>query len=239
MSDGEPAPEDESLEPEIPEGYLVPPDSWSPGIGHYKYDWPTIRARYVEGYLDGEKQCWPTLTDVAEHFGANYQMVRERSGKEGWRERRAKWQAQMDAERQQLKAQRLAKEADELDTSALNVSKLGVGLVYARLQEIAQVANDARKRQERTGINSRELDELARAADLLHRIGLRALGDPDSQRLEISGSIDITHELRRDDPDRLAQVLSVLHAAGIDVGIEGADPEGGEPWRAAAIEVGR
>jgi hypothetical protein len=234
---GEPAP-GEDLE-QIPEGYVIPdPSAWRPGSGGRKYDWPKIRSRYVEGFLDGERQIWPSLPEVAAHFGASPSMVRDKSAEEGWRERRSQYQAQVERERQALKATKLAKEADELDTSAVNVAKLGIGLVHARMLEIASSADTNRKRGERTGISSRELEELARAADLMHRIGLRGLGDPDVQRLEISGAIDISHELRRDDPDRLVAVLSVLHAAGLDLGVEGPDEEGARARYPAAIEAG-
>lgn len=221
------------------------------------YDWPAIRARYVEGVVDPDDDThgrilWPSLKEVAEHFGAADQRVREKSAAEGWVEQRAKWQQQIERDRQEQRSKHLAKEAGDLDASALKAGKFGVTLVVARLAEIAE-AQKARaglpavEKAYSTVIEARELEALGKAADLFHRIGLRAVGDPETQRMEITGAngqpLDLGSALRRDDPNRIAGVLSILAQAGIagilDDEDEPLDVEGRELGDPPALEAGR
>lgn len=205
------------------------------------YDWPSGRQRYVEGYLDGERQVWPTLNDIAEYLGASRARTGEVCAEEGWAEQRRAWQHRVETERQDRRAKQLAQEGDELDLTAVGAAKLGVGLVRIRLGEILkdQQVNPGR-------IRATELSALGQAADLFHRIGLRALGDPGTQRLEITGAngrpIDIAATLRRDDPERLVGVLAVLRAAGlegvIDLESEEVDDDGEGLGGREALEPG-
>ena len=179
-----------------------------------RLDWPSAKARYVEGFLDGERQVYPTLEEVARWLGCAPGTVRMMSGREGWTEARRQWQQKVERERQNRRAKQLAAAADDLDKGALNVAELGIGLVRDRLAEAEE--------DWKAGLGHlppRDLTALGQAADLFHRIGLRALGDPDTQRLEITGAngqpLDLASTLARDDPARLSGVLAVLHAAGV------------------------
>lgn len=229
-NDGEPAP---------PEGYLTA--AFPPGQarkGRRIYDWPAIKRRYVEGVPlnDGSGLTeWPSLDAVAEHFGMPPQRIREKSSIEGWVGLRQKWQAQMEATRQQARANALAQAGTEVDKKALDASQLGLQLCLAVLGDRAravQAQRTANNGQEGAHItmSALELSRLAQAVDLWHRIGLRAVGDPEVTRLEVTGAggrpIEITSELKRDDPQRLAGVLAVLTQAGLGDLFGGADPRG-------------
>jgi hypothetical protein len=190
------------------------------------YDWTAIRRRYVEGVRNGDEGVteWPSLDAVAEHFGAAPNRVREMSAKEGWRGQRAQWQAQLEATRRQAKAAAMSKEATALDGRALDAAKMGLQLAIARLAEIGQQAQRARSDAGVGGapagvIDAQEQQRLAQAVDRWHKIGLRAVGDPETHRVEITGAngapLEIAAELRRDDADRLAGVLGVLQQAGL------------------------
>jgi hypothetical protein len=196
------------------------------GLARREYDWPAIRRRYVEGVRDGDEGVtqWPSLDAVAEHFGVAANRVREKSAQEGWRTQRTQWQAQLEATRRQAKAAAMSKEATNLDGRALDASKLGLQLAVTRLTEIGQAAQRARSEAGPGGgsggvIDAQEMQRLAQAVDLWHKIGLRAVGDPETHRLEITGAngapIEIAAELRRDDPSRMAGVLGVLQQAGL------------------------
>lgn len=188
-------------------------------------DWEALRRRYVEGIKgDDGAYDYPSLDSVAAHFGLRGNRVRERAAKEGWRGQRTQWQAQVEATRRQAKAAAMAREATNLDGRALDAAKMGLQLVVARLAEIGQAAQRARSENGVGGgsgatIDAQEQQRLAQAADLWHKVGLRAVGDPETHRLEITGAggapIEIAAELRRDDPDRLAGVLGVLAQAGL------------------------
>lgn len=200
----------------------------APRTGPREYDWPAIRRRYVEGVLDREAGIthWPTLNEVADHFGVVPDRVRERSGRFGWRSDRAKWQAELEVRRRNARAAAMVQEATKLDGSALNAAKLGLQLCMTRLGEIGQAAQQARQNAGVGGvggvvgsIDALEQQRLAQAVDLWHKVGLRAIGDPEVHRVEITGAdgrpLEIGSELRRDNPDRIVGVLAVLERAGL------------------------
>lgn len=190
------------------------------------YDWVQIKRRYVEGITDRDAgvTTWPSLNEVAEHFGVVPSRVREKSGTQGWVEERRKFQAQVEATRRQAKAAASAKHAADLDGRALNAAQMGLQLCISRLAEIGQAAQRARSEAGVGGggpvtIDAQEQQRLAQAVDLWHKIGLRAVGDPETHRVELTGAngqpIEIAAELRRDDPNRLVGVLGVLAQAGL------------------------
>lgn len=204
-----------------------PPRSFLGGHPLDQHDWAAIRAYYVEGVKDDQTGMirWPSLAEAAEKHGASANRTRTRSATEGWAEKRRQYQAKVENTRQQARAAALAKHSLDLEGKALDVSKLGLQLVWARLTEIGQAAQARRSENfgspgAGSGIDAQEQQRLAAAADLWQRIGLKALGETEVARVELTGAggapIEIAQELRRDDPDRLASVLSVLQRAGIE-----------------------
>lgn len=192
--------------------------------GRQKWDWLAVKRRYVEGVYDNDRKAhtFPSLTQVAEHFGIPSNRVREKSASDGWVGAREQYQAQLEVTRQQARAAALARSGLDLDDRALDVSKAGLQLVNVALQEQITAAQAARaatvgEGTPRSGIDSLKLQRLAAAAELFHKIGLRAVGDPETSRIEITGAggRPIEMELHRDDPERLTGVLAVLGQAGL------------------------
>jgi hypothetical protein len=194
------------------------------------HDWEAVRRAYVEGWpaksQSGTQKVtfWPTLREVAERFGISDPYVREKSSKQGWTEQRRTWQAQLEAQHRQARAATMSKKATEVDSTALDAATMGLQLCLAALADIGQRAQQ--RRSETMGqpdiaprIDALEQSRLAQAVDLWHKVGLRAVGDPETHRLEITGAgggpIELAAELRRDDPDRIAGVLAVLAAADL------------------------
>jgi hypothetical protein len=221
------------------------PGSSGPGTEVRRhFDWPSIRAAYVQGVdgpAAGGNTIWLSLTQLAERFGIGITAVKERSSREGWPAQRAQFQAQVEAKRAADRAELLSKKGMTLDDNAIDVGSAGLALVRAKLAEIGQAAQAARSNSgpgKGSGgtINSTELQRLASAADLFHKVGARALGDPEA-RVVVSGPsggpIEITQELRKDDHDRVAGVLSVLQQAGLG------DLFGSESAAAATLEAER
>lgn len=201
------------------------------------YDWAAIKARYVEGippHGDVEAHTWPTMTEVAEHFGLpNPQRVREIAARDKWTDQRSQYQALLEQTRRAESAKRMAEAATQLDERALDSSRLGIGILAARLREIGinQQARDAGG----TGrqVDAREVEVISRALDTFHRVGLRAVGEVESTtsvQHTGPGGVPLTVELTRDDPARLADVFAVLRSAGVPEILDGEvlDDEPGE-----------
>lgn len=185
------------------------------------YDWPAVRRYYVEGYKTDTTVAWPSLDETAAHFDVNPGRVKEKSAQEGWVTLRQRWQAQVETKRQQARAAQLAKQGVDLDNAALESARVGMQLCAFELKRIGQAAQNARAGGDLTAgrIDALEMTRIASAIDLFHKVGLRAIGDPETMRLELTGAngapIEIASELRRDDPTRIAGVLGVLQQAGL------------------------
>jgi len=185
------------------------------------WDWDLPKRYYVEGVKTAETHEFPTLAQVAEKFGIPEGRVRDRSASKGWRAERTQYQHQIETTRRQARAAAMVQQATQLDNDALKTAKVGLMLVHAKLLEVAQAAQAARAGGAGSGatIDALEQQRLAAAADLWHKIGLRAVGDPETHRLEVTGAngapIEIAAELRRDDPERITNVLNILNIAGV------------------------
>ena len=193
-----------------------------------RYDWPAVKKMYVQGVNDTEGENttkWLSLDAVAAHFGIPPQRVREKSAMDGWVGERKRWQAQIETTQKQARAAALAKDGLKVDNAALEAAKMGLQLALHELQAAGKRAQRARTENvgdpdaAHTGLDPAVQLRLAQTVDLWHKIGLRAVGDPELHRVELSGPngapIEITQELRRDDPQRIATVLAVLEKAGL------------------------
>lgn len=173
-----------------------------------RYDWPAIRARYVEGHPEGDRHVWPTLAEVAEHFNVSQYRVREVSASERWPQLRASQSAELEAERRRARTRVIATTAAELDAAAASTADLGMRLTLSELDEMASDPAGP--------IDTHRLLRLARAADRFFALGQRALGT----RLHDAGRVHapdpVGDALRRDDPERLAAVLAILAELDLD-----------------------
>ena len=214
----------------------------------YKYDWPTISRLFIEGILPegadptSESREFVTLKDMSDRMKVNYDTLRERAAEERWFDQRNDYMLRISKARQAKRIQELSKESFEFDQNSLRVAKLGMGMVTARMSEIAREVQESQiKRNEalalqqagydidirdiQTVISARELAGLANAAMSWQIIGQKALGT-DITRLEVQHDIQhnievdvevttIAAELGRDDPDRLAAFLQAAKRAGL------------------------
>lgn len=206
-------------------------------------EWDTPYTEFVEGILKPggkEDDRWfPTLKDIAERHGLNYNTVRQRSSDERWREKKDAYQLKVTRERQAERARRLAKNAAEFDEKAYDLAKVGMALVQVRLLEITKEANARRALHDQalrelqqgltvdkerlwSAVRSRELEGLASAAERFQSIGMKSIGT-DVQKHEISGpgggpienQVNITAEITRDDAERTTAIIASLFDAEI------------------------
>lgn len=208
-------------------------------------DWDVAKKMYIEGVKTDTGIEYLSMDEVARRLGYPPNRTREKGARDGWRAERAQWQAQVEQQRRVNRANAMSQKALQLDNDAGQVATTGLTLVQAKMTEIAQVAQRARSAAGPGGgsgdaIDPLELTRLAQAADLFHKIGLRAVGDPETHRLEITGAggapIEIAAELKRDDPTRISSVLAVLQQAGLD-GVLPELPAGGYRARPADEDI--
>lgn len=216
-------------------------------MSNTRHDWRAIEDFFVEGELDDQgNRSWPTQRRVAELFEVSERLVRERIAAEDLSGRRAAFKANHEKILAGKRAADLAKEATELDASALRVAKVGLQLLNLRSGEILKAVADKRKAQQEavasgeeyedyglSPIDPKELAALAAAGESYQRIGARALGEVETTRTELTGvggaplqvqsHVSVRAELVRDDRSRMASVLTMLAAAGsLARGVEGA-----------------
>lgn len=194
----------------------------------------------MEGVEEGGDRRFLNLRELSELFDVPYQRIRERSSHERWPDRRQAYQTKLTRERQKQHAAKLAKDAVDFDEKAYKVADMGLGMIQARIAEIAKEWQTGRQRREEamarkeageyverhelySAVNYREMEGLASAAAQFQSIGMRALGT-DVQKHEITGpdggpiesaTVHIVSELNRDDPERFASLVQGLVEAGL------------------------
>lgn len=210
--------------------------------GNRKHNWESIKKQFVEGYPvkveepDGDRD-WPNMRELSERVGVKYDQVRARASKERWAELRSAHQVAIARERQERRKERLGTEAIQFDEKNLDIAKLGLRLVHIRMGEILRGVSlkEAIRRQAEEDlknglpidwkalssfIRADELNALAKTAEILQGIGMKALGtDVDRHVLEVSGQVEhavsVGEELQRDDVDRLAAFVAATNRAGL------------------------
>ena len=208
----------------------------------YKYDWDALRVQFIEGITkDNDEREFVNLKELALRSNVPYERVRERAAIESWYQNRQAYQLQLAKQRQAKRITELSKESLDFDSSNIKLAKMGVGIITARMGEIARDIQEQNKRRDEalklqaagfqidpqdliSAIDSKELEMLARAAQSWQQVGQKALGT-DVIKHEISGQIEnididvqvtsITAELGRDDPERLAAFLHAAQRAGL------------------------
>ena len=205
-----------------------------------KYPWADIQRAYVEGLrVPGTKdeRRWFNLKELAEHFGANYDLVWRRSSQYRWQDAKDAHERLAALERSRKRAKQIAENSLDFDEKSHNVAKMGLAMVTTRLAEIANEVqtkrpfrDDALRRLQNgeavereelySAVRFAEMEGLASAAARFQEIGRKALGT-DVERIDITGTqgnvnvVNVRQEVRRDDPARLAEMLGVLAESGL------------------------
>ena len=214
----------------------------------YKYDWPMAQRLFVEGILPenadptSESREYTTLKQLSDRLKIPYDTMRTRASEERWYDLRQDYMLRMSKARQAKRIAELSKESFEFDQNTLKVAKLGMGMITARMSEIAREVQEQQRRRDnalkiaeagydidpndlKTVIDARELNTLSQAAVQWQLLGQKALGT-DITRMEIQHDIQvgmdvdvevttIAAELGREDPDRLAAFLQAAKRAGL------------------------
>lgn len=211
------------------------------GRSNRKYNWEQLAKEYIEGIETPgkEERVFPTMKELAELHGVPAQMVRARASKERWTEKKDAHAMRLAKERLRKRQSLLLNKGVDFDDRAHKAAELGVGLITNRLAEIAQEISRRQKVRDNalammdaglpinkedlySAINYREMEGLASALSRFQEVGMKALGT-DVTRHEISGpdqtaievKTNIRHEISRDDPERIAAIVSSFEDAGL------------------------
>lgn len=211
------------------------------------YDWPAIKAAYVEGIEHDGRLTWPTLDESAQLHDAIPSKVRERAAKEGWGDERAAFRRRIEEQRQEERSSEIARLGADLDVAALRIARSGLSIVGSRLLELTARSETRRtKLAERDGDetgaldvppapSASEVERLARSAHVWYRIGRDAMGDLPSSAILVGGpgggpiEVEVTGEERR---ERTAAIIAVLADPHVQEalaasGVNGADDADG------------
>lgn len=219
----------------------VVPDTKAGGMNQ-KYEWEPIRRDFIEGIerADGTKneRWFPNLREVADLHNVPYARIRKRSAQERWTNKRAAAEQVYHQKRAEGRAKMIARNALDFDDKAFQAAKLGMAMVTTRMAEIAGEVQARKPRRDQawqdfqnglpvektdlySAVRANEINELASALDRLQASGMKALGT-DVQRIDLMNSggdtvniLNVTQEVQRDDPERLAAILGAMGEAGM------------------------
>lgn len=206
------------------------------------YDWTDIRREYIEGIPvagSPNEREWLTLKELAERHDIPYPRVRKRSSAERWPEHKQAAEYQATMERAKIRAKQIANNSLDFDDKAFGIAKTGMALIHARMAELTQDMAAHKNTRARAladkengipikdkdlhaAVRYSEIEGLASAASKFQEIGMKALGT-DVQRVDLTGeltsaqeiTINVNSEVRRDDPERLAEMLTAMNQAGV------------------------
>lgn len=218
------------------------PPALNPTKKQTTYEWSDIRREYIEGVPIPGSQTereWLSLKELAERHNIPYVRVRKRSSAERWPEHKQAAEYAATMERAKVRAKQIEGNALDFDDKAFNIAKTGMALIHARLAELGQDMQVNKARRARAladkeaglpvkdkdlyaAIRYSEIDGLASAAARFQDIGMKALGT-DITRVDLTGelnsaqeiTINVNSELKRDDPERLADMLTAMNQAGV------------------------
>lgn len=211
-----------------------------PRPGNSKYDWEAVRRDFIEGIdrpnTKNEKE-FPNLRELAELHQIPYERIRKKSAEERWTQKRAAAEQVYHQKRAAGRAKQIARNALDFDEKTYNAAKIGIAMVTTRLAEVASevaIKKPLRDQAWRTlaaggavdkaelysAIRADEINALANAMERLQTVGMKALGT-DVQRVDISGGdtqvniVNVSQEIQRDDPERLAAIIGAFGEAGM------------------------
>lgn len=130
-----------------------------------KYNWQAIEAEYVEALSEASR---PTLEALATKHGVAPSHLRETASKGRWKEKAEQHLRAIAQSRQTKKVERIATEQADWDSRCMNLADLAIEHIQTHLQNSLF--------SER-GLSSREIAELVKALEQLHKLGRAIQGE--------------------------------------------------------------
>lgn len=126
------------------------------------------------------KVVFPNIRNVARHFGAPEKPVQMRARDEDWYGLQRMYRAQLKQRAGNLRTRERLIDVDKIDRQALATAKMGLRMIRERMETMRQTV-EVMDGAVHPVIDSRELESLARSAQVWHALGRRALGFPVEQ----------------------------------------------------------
>src|SRR5579859_2942605 len=166
------------------------------------YPWAAIEKFFVQGAPDTSGTIhYPTLNEIAEHFGISYSSVRRKLVERDWVQKREAWQLELHRQIQASAMTDLIAAANKFDAACLETAQRALDEILSHLLE-AKAAGEA--------VSKLDLDRLGRSAVNWQRVGRLSLGlstENQDARLEMqSGEQAASIDLSRMTDDELAQL---------------------------------
>jgi hypothetical protein len=138
-------------------------------MGNRKYHWPTIKAEYVEGVVDGEgNRAWVSLEELAKKYGMAPPSMRRKSSQEGWLQERYAFVTKVEQARLEKKTDKLAGESAQFDIKCLKVAQAGISHIAHHMKEAAE---------KKKALTLAESNLAAQALKSFQQVGRLALGE--------------------------------------------------------------
>lgn len=195
------------------------------------YNWPYLEELYVEGVLnpDVRQRNYMSIAEMSRTYDIQVSTLQLVAREEGWRDKRQAFQNHVVRVRQKRRIAAIARDSVGFDSKAFKAATRGLNLIHNRLGEIhiemKHREQDGLHASEITPMNPAEMKALAQAADTWHDLGLKALGEIPTQRVELTGpdggKLEVHHEMKPTevmetyDGDRLDQLYRAAEAAGV------------------------
>lgn len=160
-----------------------------------RYDWPTIRAEYIEGRAqnpdsDPTKRVWPTLDEIATLHGIPVRTVEGRSRRESWVQQREQFQLDVERQAREHAARERSETVGSIDSRGLRAADAGLAMVGHRLAFLLRRSGQQPPDGRGADLHARELSTLGLAAWRFVRVKDAVLGtlslvdEPDEATVE-------------------------------------------------------
>lgn len=123
------------------------------------------------------KVVFPRIRGVAHYFGVSEKIVEARARHEDWYALQRMWRAQLKQKAGHLRVQGRLIDVDKIDRRAFAIARMGLKMIHERMQMLSMTV-EVMDGEVRSTADAKELEGLARSAQVMHALGRRALGFP-------------------------------------------------------------
>jgi hypothetical protein len=172
-----------------------------------KYEWPTIKAEYVEGVINADgNRSWLSLEETAVKFGCSITYIRKRSSREGWLSERHLFVQKVEQARKEKKSDKLAGKSADFDLKCLKIAEAGMSHIAHHLSEAAKKS---------TALSLTESNLASSALKNFQQVGRLALGDS-TEKIDKPG-VQVNTQVNLDLSDCTKEEIALALSLGLKI----------------------